>query len=220
MSKPVFGLDSLLTDLLDLGKDPKKINFLDLVDEPPKKRVIFARGPQSAGKSTLGRRLKEVLGDKLATVSADYYFRRFVGEYGQYVFNHRLLSAAHAWARLMLVEAILDPQVSYIYVDNTHIDVGSIALYLKVCDVAGCDSMIFDVVTPGSDDLDVLVARNKNGVKREAIETTLANYTKTPCPTLEECRAFDPQSDYMKGQVKGVETFIETHLGHLLTKNE
>lgn len=126
----------------------------------PTKRVYIMSGPSGSGKSTwanLGLKLNSQ-GQNVVIVSADHFF---VGDDGVYRFNPRLLGAAHDMCRRNYWEALDNPQVDAVVVDNTNTRTSEINDYVVEANRRNIKPVtIVRVIC----DVEKAVARNSHGV--------------------------------------------------------
>ena len=125
-----------------------------------RKRVTIMIGCPGSGKSTW---IKNNESPDAVVVSADHWF---IQANGEYVFDPNQLGAAHADCMRRFREALANPDVEAIVVDNTNTSRKAVKPYLDAATAAGAITigMILQV------DPAVAAARNVHGVPLETIE--------------------------------------------------
>ena len=139
------------------------------MSQSQEKVMVLLRGVSGSGKSTVA---KEIGGEVFST---DDYFMKD----GEYQFNPKELTKAHAWNRNRVKEA-LENGVSPVVVDNTNTQKWEMREYVKMAQEYGYDVQIREPSTPWKRDVDELTERNNHRVPKEAIEKMLNRWEELP----------------------------------------
>lgn len=126
-------------------------------------KVYIMRGLPGSGKSTW---VKNFLNDhphfNVKVVSADDYF---IGTDGAYRFNPSRLGAAHGLCKERYIDALENPDVDYVIVDNTNTSAREIEYYLERASGLGVPVAIKEI----AGDVDKCAKRNVHGVPKDAL---------------------------------------------------
>ncbi len=128
------------------------------------KLVYIMVGAPGSGKSTRTKMHTE--GKVSAVVSADHFFESS----GTYVFDRSKLHLAHLHSQRKYVEALDNPDIEVVVVDNTNTTAKERKFYLDLAKSRGY-SVFFDVLEC---DAKTCYARNVHGVPLDAIERMIA----------------------------------------------
>jgi predicted kinase len=134
------------------------------------KKLIIMRGPPGSGKSTQAQALATYYGGEV--FSTDDYF---INDIGQYVFDAKALTKAHAWNQQRVSKA-LQSGAPCVIVDNTNVQAWEAKPYCVAGVLFGYAIELYEPVTPWSFDAPTLAQKNTHGVSQEAIERMLSRW--------------------------------------------
>ena len=122
-------------------------------------RVVILIGPSGAGKSTYISNTLRNAGGKGTICSADHFF---IDPNGSYNFNPSKLGLAHAECLKAYIQALMNPEDDFVFVDNTNTTKEDLAPYIAVARAYGYEP---EIVVLGLDiDPATLAGRNLHGV--------------------------------------------------------
>ena len=157
-------------------REPTNEDLRKLVESfpytPSYKRCVIMRGLSGCGKTSyVNEQLREDE-DYYRYCSADKYFIN--NETGEYEFNPRDLSKAHEQCMSDFIEAVFNPDVYVVVVDNTNSQHWEFRNYWELAMLCGYEVDIIhvklDVKPIGYRDLKLLSMRNTHGVPFEVIK--------------------------------------------------
>lgn len=149
--------------------------------------VFILQGIPGSGKSTLIKNVLNTLGKNLWVVSADQYFTR---EDGTYDFDPTKLGQAHDSCKRKFLQALQDPSVEILVVDNTNTTISEISIYYYAARARGHKVTVIRVLC----DIEVALQRNTHGVPSTAIAKSHYNLTHCEIPSDWECGYWEYQS--------------------------
>ncbi len=176
-----------------------------------KRKVIILRGIPGSGKSRIAEILaadhKKVIEEEERGVPTEALRARYLSEVvvcsadkffeikGQYIFDRTKVAEAHASCYLDFIEAIFDPFVGLIVVDNTNIHLWEYKHYVRLAEFMATDVSIYET---GEFDVELCFSRQKHGVPKEVIERMAFEYEE------------DIKFDDWKREIRN-ESFFETN---------
>jgi len=133
------------------------------------KRLVVYRGLPGSGKSTSAKKLQESLiqqGETVAYYEADMYW---IGEDGQYHFDHKRLGDAHTWCQDKVREALRN--CTTVIVANTNLTKWEMDIWKEIADEANVKMEVFHMKT---------MYGNIHGVPEETLEKMKAKEIDWP----------------------------------------
>lgn len=153
-----------------------------ILDDRDQRLLIIMRGLPGSGKSHAASLIQPSL-----ILSTDDYF---LNANGDYVFNVKLLSKAHAWNQKRALAAFKEG-VNTIVIDNTNVRMWEAKPYAKMAKEAGYQIQVREPDTEWwkKRDLEEMAKKNLHGVSFTKLQQMLSNFEDSAIFTLENILA-------------------------------